>query len=355
MGNELKINLTSNPKEKPQGPLPFGQIFTDHMFVMDYTAGKGWHDPRIEPYAPITIDPSAMVFHYGQAIFEGMKAYKTADGTLKTFRPQNHLQRLNRSAAHVCIPQLDTELVYDALMKLLDVERDWVPSEEGTSLYIRPFVIATDSHLGVRPSHTYKFFIILSPVGAYYPEGVKPVKIWVETQYVRAVKGGLGEAKASANYAASILAAEEAKKKGYTQVLWLDGCEKKYIEEVGTMNIFFKIDGKIVTPALEGSILGGLTRDSIIQVAKDFGYEVVERKISIGELYQLHAEGKLQEVFGTGTAAVISPVSHLNWNGNEIIINDGAAGETAMQFYDELTGIQFGKKPDKYGWTVAVE
>ncbi len=356
MSSDLKVTLTNNPKEKPQDDkLGFGQIFTDHMFVMDYETGKGWHDARIEPYGPFSIDPSMMVLHYGQAIFEGMKAYRNIDGKIKVFRPKSFLARMNRSAARVCIPQIDTEFVATALKKLISIDKDWVPSKEGTSLYIRPFIVATDPYLGVRPSHKYRFFIILSPVGAYYPEGLNPVKIWVETKYVRAVPGGLGEAKTPANYAASILAAEEAKEHGYTQVLWLDGVERKYVEEVGTMNIFFKINNKIVTPALNGSILGGMTRDSVMRLAREWGMEVEEVKISIEEVYEAHANGSLQEIFGTGTAAVISPVSSLNWAGKIITVNDGKSGETSLRLYDEITGIQYGKFPDIFEWMEEVE
>lgn len=357
MSGEISINLTSTPKKKPkdENKLGFGTIFTDHMFVMDYEDGKGWHSARIEPYGPFSLDPSTMVLHYGQAIFEGMKAYRTVDGKVKIFRPKDYLARMNRSADGLCIPHIDTEFVLEALKKLISIDKDWVPSKEGTSLYIRPFIIATDPYVGVRVSHTYRFFIILSPVGAYYPEGFKPVKIWVETKYVRAVKGGLGFAKTAANYAASLKAAEEAKVNGYTQVLWLDAIEKKYIEEVGTMNIAFIIDNKLVTPALEGSILGGMTRDSVIRLAKDWGLEVVERAITIDELYEDNKKGTLQEIFGTGTAAVISPVSSLNWAGNIITINNGEAGKISLKLYDEITAIQYGKAPDKFNWMEEVE
>jgi branched-chain amino acid aminotransferase len=356
MSGEISINLTNNPKPKPKDDqLGFGKIFTDHMFVMDYAEGKGWHDARIEPYGPFLMDPANIVLHYGQAIFEGMKAYRTVDGKITVFRPRSYLSRLNRSAERLCIPAIDVEFVLKGLKKLLSIEKDWVPSGEMTSLYIRPFIIGTDSFLGVKPSATYRLFIILSPVGAYYPEGFKPVKIWVESEYVRAVKGGLGFAKTPANYAASLLAAEEAKKKGYTQVLWLDGVEKKYIEEVGTMNIFFKINDELITPPLEGSILGGMTRDSVIQVASQWGLKVSERNISIEEVYAAHAQGTLQEVFGTGTAAVISPVSLLDWNGKVITINNGETGETSLRLYDEITGIQYGKLADKFGWMEEVD
>lgn len=356
MSRELKVTLTTNPKVKPQDDkLGFGQFFTDHMFIMDYEEGKGWHDARIEPYAPFSVEPSMMVLHYGQAIFEGMKAYRTVDNKVKIFRPKAYLARMNRSADRLCIPQIDTDVVLTALKKLISIDKEWVPSSEGTSLYIRPFIISTDPYLGVRPSKTYRFMIILSPVGAYYPEGLNPVKIWVETKYVRAVPGGVGEAKTPANYAASILAAEEAKANGYTQVLWLDGVEKKYVEEVGTMNICFKINNKIVTPALNGSILGGMTRDSVMRLAREWGLDVEEVQISIDEVYEAHANGTLQEIFGTGTAAVISPVSSFNWGGRVITVNDGKSGETSLKLYDEITGIQYGKVPDKFEWMEEVE
>jgi len=321
------------------------------MFVMDYSTDKGWYDPRIVPYGPFEVEPSLMTFHYGQAIFEGLKAYRNIHGDIVTFRPLDNIARLNRSAERLCIPQVDEKLVWEALKKLLEIEKDWVPDGEGTSLYIRPFIIATDPSLGVRPSDTYKFFIILSPVGAYYAEGFKPVKIYVTDKYVRAARGGLGYTKAAANYAASLYAAEEAKKKGYTQVLWLDACSHSYVEEVGTMNIFFKIDGVLVTPSLEGgSILGGITRDSVITLAESMGYKVEERLISIQEVYEAHRQGKLEDVFGTGTAAVISPVGELNWNDNIIKINDGEMGEFSKMMYDKLTGIQYGKEEDSFGW-----
>lgn len=356
MSGEIKISLAQNLKEKPQDDkLGFGTIFTDHMFVMDYEAGKGWHSARIEPYAPFLMEPSTMVLHYGQAIFEGIKAYRTTDGKVKIFRPGDYLARMNRSADRLCIPNIDVDFVLKGMKKLISIEKDWVPSNEGTSLYIRPFIIATDPYLGVRPSHTYRFMIILSPVGAYYPEGFKPVTIWVETKYVRAAKGGIGEAKTPGNYAASILAAEEAKAHGYTQVLWLDGCDKISVEEVGTMNICFKIDNRIITPALQGSILGGMTRDTVIKVAGDWGMDVREQRITIDDVYEAHGNGTLQEIFGTGTAAVISPVSALNWNGKVITVNGGNAGETSLKLYDEIAGIQYGKVADKFNWMEEVE
>lgn len=353
MSNTIRIERTTHPKPKPDpNNLGFGQQFTDHMFIMDYAAGKGWHDPRIVPYAPLSLDPSTMVFHYGQAVFEGLKAYKTKDGRILLFRPTQNMERINMSNDRVCIPPVDVNFAVEAIKTLVKVDQDWIPEAEGTSLYIRPFIIATDPYLGVRPANTYKFLIIMSPVGAYYPEGINPVKIYVESNYVRAVKGGTGTAKTPGNYAASLKAQVEANEKGYTQVLWLDGVEKKYVEEVGTMNVFFKVNGEIITPALEGSLLAGITRDSTIQLTKSWGLKVTERRISIQEIYDAHAQGTLEEAFGTGTAAVISPIGELNWNGNKIIINGGMTGEISAKIYNVLTGIQNGELEDPFGWTV---
>jgi branched-chain amino acid aminotransferase len=349
---EIRVVKTQQPKAKPNdNELGFGQYFTDHMFVMDYGKDKGWYDPRIVPYGSFEVEPSCMVFHYGQAIFEGMKAYLNKDGEAVAFRPFFNIKRLNRSAERLCIPQLDENLVWEGMRKLLQLEKEWIPKSEGTSLYIRPFVIATDPNLGVRPSHTYKFFIILSPVGAYYKEGLKPVKIFVTDKYVRAAEGGVGFTKTAGNYAASLYAGEEAAKKGYTQVLWLDAKEHKYVEEVGTMNIFFKIKDVLVTAPLDsGTILGGVTRDSVIQLAEEMGYTVEQRHLSIQEVYDAHESGELEEVFGTGTAAVISPVGILNWNERIIEINEGKMGEVSQKLYDRITAIQYGKEQDKYGW-----
>lgn len=353
---EIKITRTTAPKQKPadESKLGFGKIFTDHMFIMDYTKGKGWHDARIVPYAPLTLDPSAMIFHYGQGIFEGLKAYKTKDGRVLLFRPQKNIERANISNERLCIPPLDEAFALEALKKLVDVDRDWIPEAPGTSLYIRPFIIAVDPYLGVKPAETYMFIIILSPVGAYYPEGLNPVKIYVEDDYVRAVRGGIGFAKTPGNYAASIRAQEKAYELSYTQVLWLDGIERKYIEEVGTMNVFFVIDGEVITPALNGSILAGVTRDSSIQLLKSWGYRVTERKLAIAEVYEAYQKGKLDEVFGTGTAAVISPVGELNWEGHIMKINNGEIGKISQKLYDSITGIQSGALPDVMGWTVEV-
>lgn len=352
----IKIRKTTTPKEKPKKgqPLGFGHIFTDHMFVMNYTEGKGWYDPRIIPYGEISLDPSAMVFHYGQTMFEGLKAYKNEAGEVFLFRPDMNAKRANRSNDRLCIPQIPEEDFVEAIKAVVNVDRDWVPTEPGTSLYIRPFVIATDAFLGVAPSENYLFIIILSPSGAYYESGLAPVGIWIEDEYVRAVRGGMGFAKTGGNYAASLIAQVKAHDGGFSQVLWLDGVERKYIEEVGAMNIFFKINGKIVTPMLNGSILPGITRDSIIHVCKDWGYEVEERRISVEELIDAARSGALEEVFGTGTAAVVSPVGKLRYENEVMEIGGGEIGELTQKLYDELTGIQWGKREDPYGWRVKV-
>ena len=354
---EISITKTTNPKAKPKkgDALGFGKIFTDHMFVMDYCPEKGWHDARIVPYAPLTMDPASMVLHYGQAIFEGMKAYKTKEGKILLFRPDKNMARTNSSNDRLCIPKIDEQFCTKALCELIKVDADWIPQEKDTALYIRPFIIATDVHLGVKPSATYKYIIILSPVGSYYPEGINPVKIYVEDNYVRAVKGGMGHTKTAGNYAASIKAQMVAQEKGYTQVLWLDGVHRKYVEEVGTMNVFFVIDGKVVTPALEGSLLPGVTRDSVIQILKYWGVPCEERKISIQELYEANAQGKLDEAFGTGTAAVISPIGELNWEGRIATINGGKTGPIAERLYNSITDIQNGRAEDVLGWTYEVK
>ena len=321
---DIKFDLTKEPKEKPQGPLGFGKIFTDHMFIMNYTEGKGWHDPR-------------------EVVFVQF-----------LFRPDMNAKRAIRSNERLCIPTIPEEDFVQAIKAVVNVDRDWIPTEPGTSLYIRPFIIATDPILGVAPSKTYLFIIILSPSGAYYSSGLAPVGIWIEDDYVRAVRGGLGYAKTGGNYAASLAAQVKAHDDGYEQVLWLDGVERKYIEEVGSMNIFFKIDGKIVTPMLSGSILPGITRDSVITLCKDWGYEVEERLISVDELLDAQKSGKLEEVFGTGTAAVISPVGKLRFGNEVMVIGDGTIGEVSQKLYDTVTGIQTGAIPDERGWRVEV-
>ncbi|MDR1439006.1 MAG: branched-chain amino acid aminotransferase, partial [Clostridiales bacterium] len=311
-------------------------------------------DPRIVPYQSLALDPASMVLHYGQAVFEGLKAYKGKGGEIKLFRPQKNFQRLNASNERLCVPLLDEGFALGALKELLRVESAWIPAAEGTSLYIRPFVIATDPYLGVRPSHRYLFIMILSPVGNYYPEGLNPVKIYVESDYVRAVRGGLGFTKAAANYAASLKSQEKAKQLGYTQVLWLDGVHRKYIEEVGTMNVFFKIAGKVITPELQGSILPGVTRDSVIELLKKMGAAVEERPITIDEVVGAYEAGTLDEAFGTGTAAVISPIGELVMDDGAMRLSGGKIGPLSQRLYDEITGIQYGTAEDPFSWMVTV-
>jgi branched-chain amino acid aminotransferase len=340
-------------KEKPAGDsLGFGRIFTDHMFRMNYTEGIGWHDAVIEKYQNFSLDPSAMALHYGQAIFEGLKAYRGKGDKIYLFRPKSNLTRMNISAARMCMPQFDVDDVLDALKKLLQLEQDWVPSTKGSTLYIRPTMIATEAGLGVRPAREYLFFIILTPVGAYYPEGFNPVKIFVTDKYVRAVKGGVGNVKTAGNYAASIMAAVEAQKHGYTQVLWLDAVERRYIEEVGTMNIFFKINDEVITPPLSGSILPGITRDSVLQLVRDWGLKVSERQITIDEVIEASKNGSLQEIFGTGTAAVISPVGSLYYKEHQIEVNGGKTGALSERLFDELQDIQYGHREESHGWVM---
>ena len=353
---DIKYELTATPKEKPAKgqKLGFGKIFTDHMFVMNYTAGKGWHDARIVPFQNISLSPAAMVYHYGQEMFEGLKAYKGEDGQVYLFRPDMNAKRTNATNDRLVIPQLPEEDFVQAVSAVVDVDRDWIPTEPGTSLYIRPFIIATDEFLGVAPSKTYLFMVILSPSGAYYESGLAPVGIWIEDEYVRAVRGGIGFAKTGGNYAASLIAQQKAHDAGFSQVLWLDGVERKYIEEVGAMNIFFKIAGKVITPSLNGSILPGITRNSTIQLCKDWGYEVEERKISAEELLEAQKNGTLEECFGTGTAAVISPVGKLRYQDDVMTINGGNIGPLSQKLYDTITGIQTGILPDEKGWRVKV-
>ncbi len=353
---EIKIELTKNPKEKPtdESKLGFGKIFSDHMFVMNYDEGQGWHDPRIVPYGPVELMPAAMCLHYGQEVFEGMKAYRTEQGKIVLFRPEKNMARLNVSNERLCIPLVDEEFCVEAIKKLVEIEKDWVPHTEGASLYLRPFIFATDPFIGVHPAHHLTFMVICSPSGAYYPEGLDPVKIYVEQNYVRAVRGGMGFTKTAGNYAASLKAQDESEKQGYTQVLWLDGVERKYIEEVGTMNVFFVIGDEVVTPALQGSILSGITRMSSIELLKDWGYKVSERKLSIDEVAEAYDKGQLKEAFGTGTAAVISPIGELKWGDKVMKINNGEIGPISHRLYNDLTGIQWGKIEDKFGWIQTV-
>ncbi len=351
----LNIVESSHKKAKPESEkIPFGRTFTDHMFVMDYEEHKGWHEPRIVPYEPLTLDPAAMIFHYGQTVFEGLKAYRTDDDRVLLFRPEKNFERLNLSSDRLSIPPVDEQEVLGYLKELVQLEKDWVPSFEGTSLYIRPFIIATEPSLAVAPSKSYKLMIILSPVGPYFSGGIKPVTINVEDKFTRAVKGGTGMAKTAGNYSSGYQAQAKAVEEGNNDVLWLDGVEKRYIEEVGSMNIFFKIDGEIVTPSLSGSILQGITRTSILELLRKWEVPVNERRISIDELYQAYEDGKLEEAFGTGTAAVISPVGELNWLGKKMVINDHEIGALSQELYDTITGIQRGRKDDRYGWTVEV-
>ncbi|MBQ8582263.1 MAG: branched-chain amino acid aminotransferase [Ruminococcus sp.] len=354
---EIKFTKAETLKNKPQpgDKLGFGHIFTDYMFVMPYDAGQGWHDPEIRPYAPIELSPAAMCLHYGQTVFEGLKAYRTAEGKIQLFRPEENFKRLNQSNERLVIPELPVDMAMEGLMELLKVEKDWVPSKDGESLYIRPFIFAVDPFLGVKPGDQYLFVIILSPSGAYYESGLNPVNIYVESKYVRAVRGGMGYAKTGGNYAASLIGQDEAHKQNYAQVLWLDGVEQKYIEEVGAMNIFFVIDGEVVTPMLQGSILPGITRKSAIDVCKSKGIKVSERRISIQEIADAYDAGKLEEVFGTGTAAVISPVGHLKWGDKVMEINGNKIGNISQMLYDTMTGIQWGKIEDTFGWTVEVK
>lgn len=349
---EITITKSENLKVKPPVKgLPFGKVFTDHMFLMNYNPEQGWHDPRVVPYGPIPFELGTSVFHYGQEMFEGMKAYRTAEGKIQMFRPMENINRMNNSGERLCIPHIPEELFMDGLKTLITVEQDWVPSEEGTSLYIRPFVIATDVMLGVHASHTYLFAIICCVVDAYYKEGLNPVKILVESKDVRAVRGGTGYAKAGANYAISLRAGEVAAQKGFSQVLWLDGVYQKYVEEVGAMNVMFKINGKVVTPSLDnGSILPGVTRKSCIEILKSWGYEVEERLLSVDELIEAAQNGSLEEAWGCGTAAVISPIGELNYKDVAYTVCGGQIGELSQRLYDTLTGIQWGKVEDTFGW-----
>ncbi len=355
----MKLNFVKREqlKQKPQdeSKLGFGQIFTDYMLVMRYNEQKGgWYEANIEPFEDFKLSPAALVLHYSQTVFEGLKAYRREDGKINMFRPWDNVDRLEMSADRICMAKFDKKFFLDAIYELIKTEQDWVPSAPGTSLYIRPTYFGMDPFLGVKAASEYLLYVILCPVGAYYASGLAPVTIAVESQYVRAVKGGTGYTKTGGNYAASLLAGEEAHKKGYSQVLWLDGKENKYIEEVGAMNIFFKIDGKVITPPLEGSILPGITRRSIIELVRDMGIEVLERQISIDEIYECSKSGKLEEVFGTGTAAVVSPVKELIWEDKTILVGDGSMGELTGKLYDTLTGIQYGRIEDTRGWTITL-
>ncbi|MFH1138151.1 MAG: branched-chain amino acid aminotransferase [Pseudomonadota bacterium] len=354
---DLKIFEAPPEKRKPkpadENALGFGNIYTDHMLVMNYKNGAGWGEPYIQPYQPLVLDPAAMCLHYGQMIFEGMKCFRRSDGGLQLFRPRDNFERMNRSGARLCIPPIDVDTALESLKALLRLEQDWVPHTHGTSLYIRPTIIASEPHLGVRPAKEYIYFVILGPVGAYYPEGFNPVKIRVEDVYVRASSGGVGEAKTAGNYAASLLAAEKAHSEGYTQVLWLDGVARKYVEEVGTMNMLFLMDDEVVTPPLAGTILPGITRQTVLKLAREIGgVKVSERPIAIEEIMTKAKDGRLREAFGSGTAAVISPVSQIVYKGESVTVGNGGTGPFAQMLFDEITAIQYGDKEDSHGWVV---
>lgn len=351
-----KINyqlIQRNSKPTLPESLGFGVYFTDHMFEMDYDTENGWHNYNIKPVENIPMHPATMFIHYGQAIFEGLKAFKQNDDIV-IFRPEMHFKRLNNSARRLCMPEVDIDFVIESLKELIAIEKDWIPSKKGESLYIRPVMVGIDKLLGVHPSKKFKFYIILSPVGAYYPEGFKPVKILVQDKYVRAVRKGLGDCKTPANYAASLLATEEANREGYTQVLWLDGVELKYIEEVGTMNIFIVFKDEVVTPALTGSILPGVTRDTVLHLLKEWSINHSERLVSIDELIQKYDKGELLGVFGTGTAAIISSVSEIKYKDRKLIINKGEPDDLAVRLFNEITGIHYGLVPDKHNWLTPI-
>jgi branched-chain amino acid aminotransferase len=354
---KLDIKVTRVPRTRAlpkASELGFGRIFTDHMFALDYEEGRGWFDPRIIPHGPIALDPGASALQYGQAMFDGCKAFRAQDGRLLFFRGQRHAARLSEGAERLGMVAPDRETVYAAMTALIDLERDWVPSEPGTSLYVRPTLIGTEGFLGVRPSTKYLFYVILSPVGDYYPDGLKPVRIWVEKECIRAAKGGLGAVKAGANYAASLYAAQAAQKRGYAQVLWLDAFEHRYCEEVGVMNLFVQFKDEIVTAPLGGTILAGITRDSVITLLRDWGYKVNERRYAFEEVVEAKRNGSLGEVFGTGTAAVISPVAEFGHTGGVVQTCDGSVGPLARKLHATLTSIQYGQSPDPYGWTEPV-
>lgn len=353
----ITVNKTATPKTKPadETELGFGRIFSDHMFIMDYEKGKGWHNAGIQPFGDITVSPAAMVLHYAQEVFEGLKAYRTPENRIQLFRPEENFKRMNISCKRAVIPEFDSDFALNALKELIKTDADWVPRTDGASLYIRPFIFAADPFVGVRPSETYKFIIITSPSGAYYATGLNPTSIYVEEKYVRAVRGGMGFIKTGGNYAASLLGQHEAHEQHFDQVLWLDGVERRYIEEVGSMNVFFVIGDEIVTPELNGSILPGITRMSVIELCRKWGLKVAERKLDADGIFDSHDKGELKEVFGTGTAAVISPVGVLRRGGRTIRVNEGRIGAVSQKLYDALTGIQYGRIADDMGWTVTVD
>jgi branched-chain amino acid aminotransferase len=346
---------TQSPKPRPSDDnLAFGKVLTDHMFLMNYEEGRGWHSPRIEPYGPLSLDPATSVLHYGQAIFDGLKAFRGDDGRIRLFRAQRHAERLNRSARLMSMPEMPVDIVRASFDALVGLDADWVPRKAGTSLYLRPTVIATDVMLGVHPAHSYLYFLILSPVGSYYKEGVKPVRILASDKHVRAVKGGTGEAKTAANYAQSLSGQQDAAAAGYTQVLYLDAVERRYLDEVGTMNIMVRIGDEVITPPLAGTILDGVTRNSALQLLRDWGFAVAERPIAIEEVVKAGRDGTLKEIWGTGTAAVVSPVGTLGYKGQDLLINGGATGEVTKRLHDAIVGIQYGRTNDAHGWTTEV-
>ena len=350
----ISIQKTATPRPVPGEVAGFGTSFTDHMFVMDYHEGQGWHDPRIVPYGGFDLAPATSMLHYGQAIFDGLKAFWGDDGRIRLFRPDAHAARVNRSAEALCIPKMDPEMIVQSFLRLVDVDRAWVPHARGTAIYLRPTIIASESFIGVRPAKSYLYFLILSPVGSLYAEGQAPVSLLATEEFTRAAPGGLGAAKTPANYAASLMAAEHAKKQGFTQVLWLDGVERRWLEEVGTMNLMVKIDGKIRTPPLGGTILPGVTRDSALALMRDWGLDVAEAPISIEELIAAVGDGTLEEMWGTGTAAVISPVGMFGYRGEKYQVSDGQPGALTRRLYAAITDIQYGAAPDPHGWTVPV-
>lgn len=351
------VKPAAERKARPKdSELVFGRTFTDHMAIVDYDAARGgWVDPRVVPYGPLALDPAAAVLHYSQALFDGLKAFRGADGRVRVFRLDRHCRRMHDGAARMCMPALDEATIRDAVMALVRIDREWVPATPGTALYIRPTEVATEPFLGVRPAERYVFFVIASPVGAYSGDAFSPARIWVEDKYVRAAVGGLGAVKAGANYAASLLAAKEAKARGYSQVLWTDAREHRYLEEVGTMNMMVRIGDEFITPPLGGSILDGVTRDSVITLLREWGFKVSERPLTMDEIVAAHGKGTLREVFGCGTAAVISPVGELAWKGEAIVVNDGRPGEMSRRLVDAVTGIQYGRLPDPHGWMTLVD
>jgi branched-chain amino acid aminotransferase len=349
MSIEVKKVKSSKIHKVDFGNLVFGKVLSDHMLRMTYSKGK-WNKPRIVPYGPIRMYPALSTLHYGQTVFEGLKAFIAKDGSINVFRLEDHIRRFNRSCQRLCIPEVDHKTFLDSLVHLLKMEKAWIPKKKGTALYIRPFAYAADMSLGVHVAHNYEFMIILSPVGAYYQEGFNPVTLITAVEHARSVEGGMGAVKTAGNYAASLYTAHQAQLKGFTQVLWLDGIHRNFIEEVGTMNVFFVINNELITPHLSGTILAGITRDSVIRLAKDWGIPVHERRIPMEEIIEASKKGTLNEAFGTGTAAVISPIGAIQHKGKLITVNKGKVGKLSLKLFDAITGIQYGEKPDKFGW-----